>query len=79
MIHLGLALAVCQAVRRQQPGKAVLQFAVPGRLAGTRAQKITQVDVITMRLATRHHHVHVVIDGICRRHERLPALTPRSP
>ncbi len=51
-----------------------LQVAVPGCLAGMRAQEITQVDVITMRLATRHHEIQVVIDGIGRRQERLPSL-----
>jgi hypothetical protein len=37
-------------------------------------QEITQVEVITMRLAPRHHHIQMVIDGIRGRQERLPAL-----
>jgi hypothetical protein len=71
--HFCLAIAVCRAVSRQQRREAVLQVAVPGCLAGMRAQEISQVDVITMRPAARHHHIQVVIDGIRGRPERLPA------
>jgi len=52
----------------------VLQLAVPACLRRMRAQEITQVNVITMRLAARHYYVQVVIGAIRRRRERLPAL-----
>jgi len=57
----------------------VLQLAVPGRLTGMRTQEITQVDVITMRPASRHHDIQMVIDGIGRRCERFPARDAQIP
>lgn len=52
----------------------MLQLALPGCLGRMRTQEITQVNVITMRLAARHHNVQVVIGGIREWRERLPAL-----
>jgi hypothetical protein len=57
----------------------VLQLAVPGCLTGMRTQEITQVDVITMRPASRHHDIQMVIDGIGRRCERFPARDAQIP
>jgi len=57
----------------------VLQLAVPVCLAGMRTQEITQVDVITMRPASRHHDIQMVIDGIGRRRERFPARDAQIP
>jgi hypothetical protein len=37
------------------------------------AQEVSQVNVVTMRLAARHYRIQVVIDGVGGRQERLPA------
>jgi hypothetical protein len=51
----------------------VLEAGVPGGLNGVRAQEISQVNVIAMRLAARHYRVQVVADGTGGRQERFPA------
>ncbi len=68
-----LSTGIFLTITVQQYSELALQLAVPGSLAAMPAQEITKVDVITMRLAPRHHHVQTVIDGIGGRPERFPA------
>jgi hypothetical protein len=74
--HVLLAANVGIAVGFQQDGELPFKRGIAGGVTGMRPQEVTKVDVIAMRPASRHDQVQMVIGGIGRWQERLPALDP---